>query len=104
MNEDQRFADRRTDVITFRTPVLEEDLTLAGDILAHLEVSTIGTAADWVVKLIDVYPDDEPRAGHRATVQIQSTWFPLFDRNTQTYVENIFPEPLGKAPAGWMRD
>ena len=146
MNEDQRFADRRGDVITFRTAVLEEDLTLAGDILAHLEVSTTGTAADWAVKLIDVYPDDEPRvehtpdgvvlggyqqlvrseiirgrfrdsyehpqpfvpgevteidlplqdvlhtfkAGHRVMVQIQSTWFPLFDRNPQTYVDNIF--------------
>lgn len=146
MNEDQRFADRRPDVITFRTPVLEDDLTLVGDILAHLEVSTTGTAADWVVKLIDVYPDDEPRgehspagvvlggyqqlvrseiirgrfrnsyehpqpfvpdevtdvdlplqdvlhtfkAGHRVMVQIQSTWFPLFDRNPQTYVDNIF--------------
>jgi hypothetical protein len=146
MNEDQRFADRRGDVITFRTEVLEEDLTLAGDILAHLEVSTTGTAADWAVKLIDVYPDDEPtgehtpagvvlggyqqlvrseiirgrfrdsyehpkpfvpgevteidlplqdvlhtfKEGHRVMVQIQSTWFPLFDRNPQTYVDNIF--------------
>ena len=146
MNEDQRFADRRPDVITFRTEVLEEDLTLAGDIPAHLEVSTTGTAADWVVKLIDVYPDDEPNGehtpagivlggyqqlvrseiirgrfrnsyehpepfvpgevteidlplqdvlhtfeeGHRLMVQIQSTWFPLFDRNPQTYVDNIF--------------
>ena len=60
--------------------------------------------ADWVVKLIDVYPNDEPRAGHRATVQIQGTWFALFDRIPQTYLENIFPKPLGKAPAGWMRD
>jgi len=146
MNEDQRFADRRGDVITFRTEVLEDDLTLAGNILAHLEVSTTGTAADWVVKLIDVYPDDEPNGehtpagavlggyqqlvrseiirgrfrdsyetpkpfvpgevteidlplqdvlhtfetGHRVMVQIQSTWFPLFDRNPQTYVDNIF--------------
>jgi putative CocE/NonD family hydrolase len=146
MNEDQRFADRRGDVISFRTEVLEDDLTLAGDILAHLEVSTTGTAADWAVKLIDVYPDDEPngehtpagvvlggyqqlvrseiirgrfrdsyehpkpfvpgevtdvdlplqdvlhtfKTGHRMMVQIQSTWFPLFDRNPQTYVDNIF--------------
>jgi putative CocE/NonD family hydrolase len=146
MNEDQRFADRRPDVITFRTEVLEDDLTLAGDIMAHLEVSTTGTAADWAVKLIDVYPDDEPngehtpagivlggyqqlvrseimrgrfrdsyerpkpfvpgevteidlplqdvlhtfKAGHRVMVQIQSTWFPLFDRNPQTFVDNIF--------------
>jgi hypothetical protein len=146
MNEDQRFADRRGDVIAFRTDVLEEDLTLAGNILAHLEVSTTGTDSDWAVKLIDVYPDDEPdseytpsgivlggyqqlvrseiirgrfrdsyehpqpfvpgqvtdidlplqdilhtfKVGHRVMVQIQSTWFPLFDRNPQTYVDNIF--------------
>jgi hypothetical protein len=146
MNEDQRFADRRPDVISFQTEVLEEDLTLAGRILAHLEVSTSGTDSDWAVKLIDVYPDDMPdgehtpagivlggyqqmvrseilrgryrdsyenpkpfvpgevteveiplqdvfhtfQAGHRLMIQIQSTWFPLFDRNPQTFVENIF--------------
>jgi putative CocE/NonD family hydrolase len=57
MNEDQRFAERRPDVIEFQTHILEQDLTLAGDILARLMVSTTGTDADWVVKLIDVYPD-----------------------------------------------
>ena len=126
--------------------MLDQDLTLAGEILAHLEVSTSGTDSDWVVKLIDVYPDDMPdgehtpdgivlggyqqmvrseifrgryrdsyetskpfvpgevteveiplqdvfhtfEAGHRVMVQVQSTWFPLFDRNPQTFVENIF--------------
>ena len=146
MADDQRFAERRPDVIEFQTEVLNSDLTLAGDILAHLEVSTTGTDADWVVKLIDVYPDDtqnseytpegiqlggyqlmvrseimrgrfrnsyenpEPfvpglvttvtvplqdvlhtfRQGHRIMVQVQSTWFPLFDRNPQKYVDNIF--------------
>jgi putative CocE/NonD family hydrolase len=146
MADDQRFAERRPDVIEFQTEVLTEDVTLAGDILAHLQVSTTGTAADWVVKLIDVYPDGLPnteytperiqldgyqqmvrseiirgrfrnsyehpepfvpnevttvdlplqdvmhtfRTGHRIMVQIQSTWFPLFDRNPQTYVDNIF--------------
>jgi len=146
MTEDQRFAERRPDVIEFQTEVLEEDVTLAGDIVAHLQVSTTGTDADWIVKLIDVYPDDEPnlehtpehvrlagyqqmvrseiirgrfrnsyenpepfvpgqvtdvtlplqdvlhtfRAGHRIMVQVQSTWFPLFDRNPQAYVDNIF--------------
>ncbi len=146
MAEDQRFAERRPDVIEFQTDVLDADVTLAGDILAHLEVSTTGTAADWIVKLIDVYPDDMPntertpehirlggyqqmvrseilrgrfrngyerpepfvpgdvttvriplqdvmhtfKAGHRIMVQVQSTWFPLFDRNPQTYVDNIF--------------
>jgi hypothetical protein len=146
MNEDQRFAERRPDVIEFQTELLEEDLTIAGDILARLAVSTTGTDADWVVKLIDVYPDslqngentpdgvvlggyqqmvrseifrgrfrdsyETPKpfvpgevtkvefplqdvlhtfkAGHRLMVQIQSTWFPLFDRNPQTFVPNIF--------------
>jgi len=149
MTDEQRFAERRPDVIEFQTEVLEEDLTLAGDILAHLRVSTTGADADWVVKLIDVnpgrppslvfapgplggsemdgyqqmirseiirgrfrnsYEEPEPfipnqvatvelplqdvfhtfRAGHRIMVQIQSTWFPLFDRNPQTWVDNIF--------------
>jgi putative CocE/NonD family hydrolase len=56
MTDDQRFAARRPDVLTFETEVLEEDVTLAGEILANLHVATTGTAADWVVKLIDVYP------------------------------------------------
>ena len=146
MTDDQRFAERRPDVIEFQTEILSDDVTLAGDIVAHLLVSTTGTDADWVVKLIDVYPDDEqngeytPRhiqlsgyqqmvrseiirgrfrnsyehpepfvpgevtsvtlplqdvmhtfkQGHRVMVQIQSTWFPLFDRNPQKYVDNIF--------------
>jgi uncharacterized protein len=58
MTDDQRFAARRPDVLVFETPVLTEDLTLAGDILAKLNVATTGTAADWVVKVIDVYPAD----------------------------------------------
>jgi putative CocE/NonD family hydrolase len=149
MTDDQRFAERRPDVIEFQTEVLEEDLTLAGDILAHLRVSTTGADADWVVKLIDVNPGRPPslvfapgplggsemdgyqqmvrseiirgrfrnsyeqpepftpnqvatvalplqdvfptfRAGHRIMVPIQSSWFPLFDRNPQTWVDNIF--------------
>jgi putative CocE/NonD family hydrolase len=146
MSEDQRFAGRRPDVIEFQTEILEEDVTLAGDIIANLKVSTTGTSADWVVKLIDVYPDNEPnsehtpehirlggyqqmvrsevirgrfrnsyehpepfvpgevtdvtlplqdvlhtfKAGHRIMVQVQSTWFPLIDRNPQKYVDNIF--------------
>jgi len=56
MTDDQRFAARRPDVITFETEVLEEDVTLAGDMLANLYVSTSGTASDWIVKLVDVYP------------------------------------------------
>ncbi|ETN95703.1 hypothetical protein SAMN04487906_0902 [Zhouia amylolytica] len=58
MTDDQRFAARRPDVLVFETEVLEEDVTMIGDILAKLKVSTTGTAADWVVKVIDVYPPD----------------------------------------------
>jgi putative CocE/NonD family hydrolase len=58
MTDDQRFASRRPDVLTFETEVLENDVTLAGDILAKLNVSTTGTAADWIVKVIDVFPAD----------------------------------------------
>lgn len=59
MSEDQRFAGRRTDVLTFETDVLTEDITLGGEIMANLEISTSGTDADWFVKLVDVYPGDE---------------------------------------------
>lgn len=59
MTDDQRFAARRSDVLVFETDVLQEDLTLVGDIMANLNVATTGTAADWVVKVIDVHPADE---------------------------------------------
>ena len=58
MTDDQRFAARRSDVLVFETDALDEDLTLAGDIMAHLKVATTGTAADWIVKIIDVHPAD----------------------------------------------
>ncbi|WP_271764903.1 CocE/NonD family hydrolase [Aquimarina algiphila] len=58
MADDQRFAARRPDVLVFETPVLSEDMTLSGEILAKLKVATTGTDADWVVKLVDVYPND----------------------------------------------
>ncbi len=61
MVEDQRFASSRPDVLTFQTDALTEDLTLAGPIVAQLTVSTTGTDADWVVKVIDVYPPDAPQ-------------------------------------------
>ncbi len=138
--EDQRFVDGRPDVMTWQTPPLAEDVTIAGDIVARLYASTTGSDADWVVKLIDVYPDSiagRPRMGgyqlmvtgdilrgryrqsfehpapippnrvlrytvdlhqqayqfkrgHRIMVQVQSTWFPAYDRNPQTFVPNIF--------------
>jgi len=145
--EDQRFVDRRPDVLSWQTDVLDRDVTVDGDIVADLYASTSGTDSDWVVKLIDVYPEDKswakdddagtpdlrgyqlmiaddvfrgrfrnsfehpepvpsdtvvhyaidlhPNAhaflrGHRIMVQVQSTWFPLIDRNPQKYVDNIF--------------
>jgi uncharacterized protein len=143
MLEDQRFAARRPDVLVYQTDPLEEDLRIAGPITAELQVSTSGTDSDWVVKVIDVYPDDYPdpnpnpmgvrmggyqqlvrgepmrgkfrnsfekpepfvpnqpaavkftlpdvchtfRTGHRLMVQVQSSWFPLADRNPQTFVD-----------------
>jgi putative CocE/NonD family hydrolase len=149
MVDDQRFASRRPDVLTYQTDAFEEDVVLAGPLEADLWVSTTGTDADWVVKLIDVRPDApeatplagyqmlirsevirgrfrndyaKPEAfkpgeitrvkfelldvlhrfqkGHRLMVQIQSTWFPLVDRNPQTFVPNIYfakPEDFQKA-------
>ena len=138
--QDQRFLADRRDVLTWASAPLTEDVVLAGDVLAKLFVSTTGQDADWVVKLIDAYPNDaaleqkmrgyqlmvandvfrgrfresfevprpmQPNAvtpinvdlhtqsyrflkGHRIMVQVQSTWFPLIDRNPQTWVPNIF--------------
>jgi len=138
--QDQRFAEARPDVLTWKTAVLTDDVTVTGDIVARLYASTSGTDSDWVVKLIDVYPEDYPPSpkmggyelmiadevfrarfrnsfekpeplvpdkiteysidlhtnnhaflrGHRIMVQVQSTWFPLIDRNPQKFVPNIF--------------
>lgn len=138
--EDQRFVHLRPDVLSWETGPLEEDLEVAGDIVAHLFASTSGTDSDWVVKLIDVYPEEDrqeptmggyqlmiadevfrarfrnsfekPRPvvpnrateynidlhtnnhcflkGHRIMVQVQSTWFPVIDRNPQKFAPNIF--------------
>ena len=138
--QDQRFLQGRADVLTWQTPILDQPLTISGDVIAHLFASTTGTDSDWIVKLIDVYPDSYPEdktmagyqlmiadeifrgrfresfeqpapiapnqvneyvfnlhsnnhsflKGHRVMVQVQSTWFPLYDRNPQKFVENIF--------------
>ena len=138
--KDQRFVDGRPDVLTFITEPLNEPLRIGGAPVVHLQASTSGTDSDWVVKLIDVYPDQEasmpemggyelpvslaifrgryresfsaPKAlaanqvlpyrfdlpnanhvfqkGHRVMVQVQSSLFPLYDRNPQTYVPNIY--------------
>ena len=138
--DDQRFLDGRPDVLTWTTDPLSEDVVVAGQLAAHLFASSTGTDADWVVKLIDVYPEHNEenatlsgyqlmvandvlrarfrksftrpqpivrgrvdeyvmdlhtqdyrfRKGHRIAVQVQSSWFPLIDRNPQTFVPNIF--------------
>jgi putative CocE/NonD family hydrolase len=148
--DDQREASGRTDVATFVSDVLTAPVKISGEPVANLVASTSGTDADWVVKLIDVYPDqvgstpsmggyqlmiagdifrgryregyDNPKPlaankplsyrfglptanhvflpGHRIMVQVQSSWFPLYDRNPQTFVPNIFlakPEDYRKA-------
>jgi len=150
---DQRFAARRTDVLVYETETLREDVGVAGPISAELWVSTTGTDADYVVKVIDVYPHDFPdpeekvkgmggyqqlvrgepfrakfrnslerpepmvpgeltriafdmpdvchvfRRGHKIMVQIQSSWFPLVDRNPQVLVDipHAGPEDFQKA-------
>jgi hypothetical protein len=138
--DDQREASGRTDVLTFTSDPLTAPLKISGKPVVHLVASTSGTDSDWVVKLIDVYPDqvasqpdmggyqlavgmdifrgryrqgfanpmpidaNRPLAyqfslpannhvflpGHRIMVQVQSSWFPLYDRNPQTFVPNIF--------------
>ncbi len=143
--EDQRFVDDRADVLSWETPVLDGDVTIAGEIVARLFASTTGSDADWIVKLIDVFPEhyptnwnlagyqlmvanevfrgryrrsfEQPEAvvpnqvldytfslhtqnytfqkGHRIMVQVQSTWFPLIDRNPQTFVPSIFEAKPG---------
>ena len=136
LTDDQRFAERRPDGLTFTGAPLDRPLRLAGTPLVHLVASTSGSDSDWVVKLIDVYPsgsrlsgyelpiameifrgryrlDPERPAplqpgqpltyefalptvdyvlqpGHRLMVQVQSSWFPLYDRNPQTFVPSIF--------------
>ena len=137
---DQREVASRTDVLSFSTPTLEKPLKISGEPIANLVASSTGTDGDFVVKLIDVYPDEVGRdppmggyqlmvavdilrgryrdsfsnpkpipanksqvfrfalpttnhvflPGHRVMVQVQSTLFPVYDRNPQTYVDNIF--------------
>lgn len=140
LTEDQRFVQNRPDVLSWETDVLPEDVTVTGEVWAKLFAATTGSDADWVVKLIDVYPAQYPqqlgmggyelmvtndvfrgrfrhsfekpeaiqpnktesysidlhsvnhvfRKGHKMMVQVQSTWFPIIDRNPQTFVPNIF--------------
>jgi len=137
---DQRTSEDRTDVLTYETPILTAPVRISGAPIADIYAATTGTDADWVVKLIDVFPNEVPsqpelggyelgiamdifrgryrdsfeapsaipsgvpqryrfvlptanhvfEPGHRIMVQIQSSWFPLYDRNPQTFVPNIF--------------
>jgi hypothetical protein len=144
---DQHFTAGRADVKRWQTEPLTEDLVIAGDVIARLTASTTGSDADWVVKLIDVYPDSPAgalagyelmvngdimrgrywksfttptaipvntptrftvdlhqqlyrfRKGHRIMVQVQSSWFPLYDRNPQTFVPTIFAAPASSYQA-----
>jgi putative CocE/NonD family hydrolase len=148
---DQRFAHLRPDVLSYETEALEHDLDVAGSIVARLFASTSGTDSDWIVKLIDVYPEDAPqpfagyqlmianevfrgrfrksfehpepmvaakaeeyavdlhwndhrfKKGHKIMVQIQSTWFPLIDRNPQKFVPNIFEAKASDYQAATQR-
>jgi putative CocE/NonD family hydrolase len=139
LSYDQRPFSDRTDVLTYVTEPLTEPITISGEVVATLFAATTGTDADWVVKLIDLYPNEVPsqpelggyqlmvsadilrgryresfetsqpippgevlpyrvrmphashtfRPGHRILVHVQSTWFPVYDRNPQTYVDNV---------------
>lgn len=145
LTSDQRPVSGRPDVLTFTGPVLDHAVTIAGQPIVHLTAATTGSDADWVVKLIDVYPDEVPAdqamggyelavgmdifrgryreslsdpkpitpgaalpytfalppanhvflPGHRIMVQIQSSWFPLYDRNPQTFVPSIIDAKPG---------
>jgi putative CocE/NonD family hydrolase len=151
--EDQRFLDGRPDVLVWQTEPLAGDVAFAGRVTAHLFASTSGTDSDWIVKLIDVYPESVPgdvkmsgyqlmvsnevlrgryrtsgerpepvpanavvgydidlhtqnyrfKKAHRIMVQVQSTWFPLIDRNPQTFVPNIFKASAGDFRAAIQR-
>ncbi len=140
LTEDQRFVNNRPDVLSWQTETLTDDVTVTGNIFAKLFAATSGSDADWVVKLIDVYPETYPKEpkmagyefmvandvfrgrfrksfetpeaitpnkveeytvdlhslnhvfkkGHKIMVQVQSTWFPIIDRNPQKFVPNIF--------------
>ena len=140
LTEDQGFVHNRPDVLSWETETLQDDMTVTGNLSAKLFAATSGSDADWVVKLIDVYPEQYPKEprmagyqfmiandvfrgrfrnsfekpepivpdkveaytidlhsinhvfkkGHKIMVQVQSTWFPIIDRNPQKYVPNIF--------------
>jgi len=95
MTDDQRFAARRPDVLVFETEVLEQDLTLAGDILAKLNVSTTGTDADWIVKIVDVHPSDLEQSNEEMQDHLKMSNYHLMVRSEvmRGRFRNSFSDP-----------
>ena len=95
MSEDQRFAGRRPDVLVFQTDVLTDDVTLGGEIMSHLKVATTGTDADWFVKLIDVYPMDEPNNAYmpNKSILLSNYWQMVRSEIMPGRFRNSFEKP-----------
>ncbi|MDA8595971.1 CocE/NonD family hydrolase [Flavobacteriaceae bacterium] len=95
MTDDQRFAARRSDVLVFETEVLEEDLTVVGDVLAHLDVATTGTAADWIVKVVDVHPADAEETNDKMQDHLKMSNYHLMVRSEvmRGRFRNSFSQP-----------
>lgn len=100
MSEDQRFAGRRPDVLVYQTDVLTDDVTLGGEIMAKLQVATSGTDADWVVKLIDVYPADEPNHAHlpNKNITLNNYWQMVRSEIMPARFRNSFEKPEAMLP------
>lgn len=95
MSEDQRFAGRRTDVLVFQTDILTEDITLGGEIMSHLKIATTGTDADFFVKLIDVYPADEPNNPYmpNKNITLSNYWQMVRSEIMPARFRNSFEKP-----------
>ena len=89
--EDQRFVQNRPDVLTWETEPLKEDTVIAGDIMAHLFASTSGTDSDWIVKLIDVYPESYPHDSQMGGYQLMIADEILRGRFRNSFIR---PEPI----------
>jgi len=100
MSEDQRFAGRRTDVLVFQTDVLTEDITLGGEIMSHLKIATTGSDADWFVKLIDVYPMDEPNHPYmpNKNIVLGNYWQMVRSEIMPSRFRNSFEKPEALQP------
>jgi putative CocE/NonD family hydrolase len=100
MSEDQRFAGRRPDVLVFETEVLNEDMTLGGEIMANLKVATTGSDADWIVKLIDVYPPDEKNNAYmpNKNIILSNYWQMVRSQIMPARFRNSFEKPEAMVP------